>query len=70
MMVEIFKTNVYAKSTAQKLIKVLKEHFPHFKINFDLQDCDRILRVEGYQLEIQKIKSIVNEKGFICEVIL
>ena len=69
-MVEIFKTNVYAKSTAQKLIKVLKKHFPHFKINFDLQDCDRILRVEGYQLEIQKIKSIVNEKGFICEVIL
>ena len=69
-MVEIFKTNVYAKATAQKLIIVLKEHFPHFKINFDLQDCDRILRVEGYQLEIQKIKSIVNEKGFICEVIL
>lgn len=68
-MVEIFKTNVHATSTAEKIIAILNQHFPGFRINFDLEDCDRILRIEGYALEIQKIKSIVNEKGFLCEPI-
>lgn len=68
-MVEIFKTNVHIQSSAQRIIEYLQHHFPSFRINFDLDDCDRILRIEGSQLDIQEIKSLVNEKGFVCDPI-
>jgi hypothetical protein len=66
-MVEVFKTNVYAESNSQKIIELLYEHFPECKINFDLDDCDKILRIEGSAFEPEKIKFIVNENGFMCE---
>lgn len=66
-MVEVFKTNVYAGSNAEKITRLLYRHFPDCKINFDLDDCDKILRIEGSVFETEKIKFIVNENGFICE---
>jgi hypothetical protein len=68
-MIEVFKTNVYAKSNSQKIIELLYEHFPGCKINFDLDDCDNILRIEGSEFEAEKIKFIVNENGYNCEVL-
>ncbi len=46
-MVEVFKTNVQQTEEAEMLIEKLAEHFPAHEINFDLSDCDRILRVQG-----------------------
>ena len=46
-MLEIFKTNVRKVSEAKKLVILLLDHFPEAKINFDLKDCDNILRVEA-----------------------
>lgn len=68
-MVEIFKTDVWDQWDAERLIMVLNEHFPDYKINFDLDDCDKILRIEGENLLCDRIKMIVNEKGFLCEVL-
>ncbi len=45
--VEVFKTNVEKKSQSKMLLGVLHETFPSLKINFDLSDCDKVLRVEG-----------------------
>jgi hypothetical protein len=67
MMIEVFKTNVYAGFHAEKITELLYRHFPECKINFDLDDCDKILRIEGSVFETEKIKFIVNENGFICE---
>ena len=46
-MVEVFKTNVQKKTQSKTLICILSEAFPSLKINFDLSDADKVLRVEG-----------------------
>ena len=68
-MVEVFKTNVQEFSQAQKLVALLSRHFPGSKINFDLDDCDKVLRVEGNNLRIEKVMNLVMEKGFLCTVL-
>ena len=68
-MVEVFKTNVEEFSEAQKLVALLRRHFPDSKINFDLDDCDKVLRVEGSNLRIEKVMTLVMEKGFLCAVL-
>ena len=45
--VEIFATNVQEVSQAKDLVNILLKIFPEYLINFDLEDCDRILRVES-----------------------
>ena len=68
-MIEVFKTNVQEFSEAQKLVALLLRHFPNSKINFDLDDCDKVLRVEGNNLRIEKVMTLVAEKGFLCTVL-
>jgi hypothetical protein len=68
-MVEVFKTNLEEKTATETLIGVLLRSFPSFKINFDLSDCDRVLRVEGENIESSTIMALVKENGFFCEVI-
>ncbi len=68
-MVEVFKTNVQEFSEAQKLVALLRKHFPDTRINFDLDDCDKVLRVEGNNLRIEKVMHLVMEKGFVCIVL-
>lgn len=68
-MIEVFKTNVQEFSEAQKLVALLNKHFPNSKINFDLDDCDKVLRVEGNNLRIEKVMTLVTQKGFLCTVL-
>jgi len=68
-MIEVFKTNVQEFSEAQKLVALLRKHFPNSKINFDLDDCDKVLRVEGHNLRIEKVMTLVTQKGFLCTVL-
>ena len=68
-MVEIFKTNVDDHSQAQQVIALLKHHFPAFFINFDLHDCDKILRVKGESIPINEIEGLVSANGFQCHVL-
>ena len=68
-MVEVFKTNVQKKTQSKMLLCILSEAFPSFKINFDLSDCDKVLRVEGDNMEALRIMMIVKEYGFNCEVL-
>ena len=68
-MVEVFKTNVQKKTQSKMLLCILSEAFPSFKINFDLSDCDKVLRVEGDNIESLSIIMLVKENGFKCEVL-
>ncbi len=68
-MVEVFKTNIQDKITADKIVADLYGHFPESKINFDLDDCDKILRVESERIIPEKIAQILSHKGFLCEVL-
>jgi len=68
-MVEVFKTNVQKKIQSKVLLCILCEAFPSFKINFDLSDCDKVLRVEGDNMEALRIMLLVKEYGFTCEIL-
>ncbi len=60
-MVEIFKTNVKSKKLAIKVIASLTTQLPAFSFNFDLDDCDHILRVQssGQPVKCPEIINIV-----------
>jgi hypothetical protein len=68
-MVEAFKTNVQKKTQSKMLLRILSEAFPSLKINFDLSDCDKVLRVEGDNMETSTIMILVKEYGFSCELL-
>lgn len=68
-MVEVFKTNVQKKAQSKMLLSILTETFPSCKINFDLSDCDKVLRVEGDSMEALRIMILVKEHGFNCEIL-
>jgi hypothetical protein len=68
-MVEVFKTNVNNKSDACEMVEMLIEHFTGHKISFDLEDCDKILRVESDNVNSDGIISILQRRGFQCEVL-
>ena len=68
-MIEVFKTNVQEFTQAQRLVALLQRHFPGNKINFDLDDCDKVLRVEGTHFITEKVMGLMQEKGFQCNVL-
>lgn len=68
-MVEVFKTNIEDKTTAGMLTAELYSYFPKGRINFDLNDCDNILRIEGENIMAEEVARILSGKGFICEVL-
>jgi hypothetical protein len=68
-MVEVFKTNIQKKSQSKMLLCILSETFPSFKINFDLSDRDKVLRVEGDNIEALRIMILVKEYGVKCEIL-
>lgn len=69
-MVEVFKTNVESLNESEKIVQTLKKKFPLLKINFDLDDCDKILRVEGQTIFIEEIIREMNVKKYRCELLL
>lgn len=70
-MVEVFKTNVDKKQDAADLVQRLNAIFPAYKINFDMDDCDRILRVQTDDEAVyaEQIIATVRGAGFYCSVL-
>jgi len=67
--IEIFKTNIQEGSQCTDLIDMILRHYPSYKINFDLEDCDKILRVEALSINNEDVISFLGESGFDCEVL-
>jgi len=65
-MVEVFKTDVTSETEADMLLAVLQKKYPEARINFDLQDCDRILRIKG-TVSTKDVVDILISKGYFCE---
>jgi hypothetical protein len=68
-MVEVFKTNVENKNQAAQILKAMKKKFPHLKINFDLDDRDKILRVEGTNISAGALIELMKSNKFLCEIL-
>lgn len=68
-MVEVYKTDVTTMELASSIVHRLLAAFPLHRINFDLHDCDNILRVEGDTICNETIISILNAHGCECHVL-
>ena len=66
-MIEVFKTDINSGETAAAILEKLQFLFPGYAVNFDLEDCDRILRVESEKINKGEVISILNDHGFNCE---
>ncbi|MGC3946905.1 MAG: hypothetical protein QM762_20710 [Chryseolinea sp.] len=61
-MVEVYKTNIRTLAQAQEISNRLQELFAGYMINFDLEDCDRIMRIRS------PFNNIDNER--VCRIVL
>ena len=62
-MIYVFKTSVDSKSKLELATLTLHELLPNTHWNFDLEDCDNILRIDS-KTEISEL--IVNNGVFDC----
>jgi hypothetical protein len=69
-MIEVFKTNVTQPATADKIISELNQLVPSAKVNFDLEDCDNILRIDA---ESENLLPVITDyfqsTGYWCELL-
>ncbi|HDZ14294.1 hypothetical protein LCGC14_0502430 [marine sediment metagenome] len=64
----VFKTSVTKRNQVRRLRPLLNRTLNGCgEWNFDLEDCDNILRVESHKLTAMAICSIIRMHGFHCE---
>lgn len=71
MQVEVFKTNVRRHDDARMLIDQIQKTFSEYTANFDLQDCDKILRVISVDRSINSslLIGLLKKFGFEAQVL-
>lgn len=70
-MIEVFKTNVEDPNQAKVLIEKIHQLFNSYSANFDLEDCDKILRVQnnsGY-VKTSSLLELLQKFGIRAEVL-
>lgn len=66
MEVLVFKTNVTSKKKVSRIAPLLAA-FPAIRHwNFDLEDCDKILRIEALGLHPGSVERLLIGAGFDC----
>ena len=65
-MIYVFKTSVRTKSQVKKLKPRINELLPSEKWNFDLEDCDKILRIDSEENVVSKIIDLMSIQKFYC----
>jgi hypothetical protein len=70
-MVEVFKTNVEDPDHARALVEEIHQTFRDYIANFDLEDCDNILRVECLSgiIHVPALIDFLQEFGCQAEVL-
>lgn len=71
-MVEVFKTSVQDNVQAGIVKQLLLKQNPLLEINFDLEDCDKILRIKNIEdaVDISSVLNVLNETGIYVEVLV
>jgi hypothetical protein len=68
-MIEVFRTNIDNYSQALHLKDVIEDRLG-ITVNFDLDDCDRILRTQSEDpISPSAVIALVQENGFAAEVL-
>lgn len=66
-MVDVFKTSIQEIPQGEWMLKVLTICFPGTDISFDLEDCDKVLRIEHNGIPAGEIIHLLTSYGFYCE---
>ena len=67
---EVFKTNVNEPFHAELLIKLIHRIFNDYNACFDLEDCDKVLRVESSKtIEKNSLMNLIQTYGFEIEIL-
>lgn len=71
MHVEVFRTNVDDQDIAGAIVDMIHKTFDGYQANFDLDDCDRILRVQGIAETIDAVMiiNLLQDYGFNAEIL-
>ena len=70
-MIEVFKTNISEKQLAERILDEIHKVNTAYQANFDLQDCDKILRVvsaNGY-LQTPELIELIKNMGYHVEIL-
>ena len=70
-MVEVFKTNVKKRLQAKRLLAQIHDNFADHRANFNLHDCDNILRVQclGGLVRSSCLIELLHTAGFHAEIL-
>jgi hypothetical protein len=70
-MIEIFKTNVNDKKRALRLCRLLLSVYPDSRVNIDLEDVDKVLRIEtpDKNIDVCRIIMIFEDNDHACEIL-
>lgn len=66
-MIFVFKTSVRTKLQAKRLKPHIDNLLPGAKWNFDLKDCDKILRIDSNENIVFKIIELLRVHNCSCE---
>ena len=69
--VEVFRTNISDPELARQVKERIQEFFTTYTAHFDLEDCDRILRVECLNgcVEVHTLLDFLCSHGCLAEVL-
>ncbi len=65
-MIYVFKTSVRTKKAVQQLKPYLNKLLQQLNWNFDLEDCDKILRLDTSPELSASVIQLLQDKGFDC----
>jgi hypothetical protein len=70
-MIEVYKTNIKSTQRAFEIIDAIHRLHPEVTANFDLADCDNILRIDAGANEaiIQLVQRLLERFGCRAEVL-
>ena len=66
-MIFVFKTSVKTKMQVKKLKLHIDKRLPKAKWNFDLEDIDKILRIDSEENIVFIIRDLLNIHNYSCE---
>jgi hypothetical protein len=71
-MIEVFKSNVRDPGQAKKLVELIHQTFQGYEANFDLEDCDKVLRVKSRSDRVKPtvLIELLKRRGFYAEVMM
>jgi hypothetical protein len=66
-MIFVFKTSVQTKVQIKKLKPHIDKRLPNAKWNFDLEDMDKVLRIDSEENIVLKIIDLLTGHSYRCE---